>query len=79
MQNDAMGYRQNLIGRCDGDGSHLVWLTNDSEPGVQRVDLDTDGRIYFNQNYHGGQRLLSLNEKGKSTVLVDAQACLCSA
>jgi len=71
LQNDALGYRQTLIGRCDADGSHLVWLTNDAEPGVQHVELDTDGRIFFNQNYHGGQRLVSLNEKGKATVLVD--------
>ena len=29
---DAPAYRQALIGRCDSDGSHLVWLTNDSVP-----------------------------------------------
>lgn len=70
MKNDALGYRQTQIGRCDADGSQLTWLTNDSEPGVQHVELGEDGRIYFNQNYHGGQRLLSLGGK----TLVDAPA-----
>ena len=72
MQNDAMGYRQTMIGRCNEDGSHLEWLTNASEPGVQHADIGANGQIYFNQNYHGGQRLVSLNEKGKTAVLVDA-------
>lgn len=72
-RNDALGYRQTLIGRCDADGSHLAWLTHDSEPGVQHVEIDGDGRLYFNQNYHGGQRLLSLHEGAVNTI-VDAPA-----
>lgn len=73
MRNDAMGYRQVMIGRCDGDGAHLKWLTNEGEPGVQHVEIDKDGGLYFNQNYHGGQRLLSLQE-GAQSVVVDAPA-----
>jgi dipeptidyl aminopeptidase/acylaminoacyl peptidase len=72
MRSDAEFYRQTRIGRCDADGSHLTWLTNESEPGVQRVGMDTDG-LYFNQNYHGGQRLLSLHD-GPTNTLVDAPA-----
>ena len=74
MRNDALGYRQAMVGRCDADGAHLTWLTNDSDAGVQRVEMDTNGRLYFNQNYHGGQRLLSLKDDGKSAIVVDAPA-----
>ncbi len=70
IQNDAQGYRQTMIGRAEADGSHLEWITNDREPGVQHVEIDANGQIYFNQNYHGGQRLVSL----KGGVLVDAPA-----
>jgi dipeptidyl aminopeptidase/acylaminoacyl peptidase len=73
MKNDEMTYRQMMIGRCDPDGAHLTWLTKENEPGVQTAALGTDGHLYFNQNYQGGERLVSL-EKGVRKTLVDAPA-----
>jgi dipeptidyl aminopeptidase/acylaminoacyl peptidase len=74
VRTDAQGYRQTMIGRCDADGSHLMWLTNDGEPGVQHVEVDANGQLYFNQNYHGGQRLMRLSADGKESAVVDAPA-----
>ena len=73
VRNDAQTYRQTMIGRSNADGSSLTWLTNENEPGVQHVEVDADGRLYLNQNYHGGQRLLSMRDGAVKTI-VDAPA-----
>jgi dipeptidyl aminopeptidase/acylaminoacyl peptidase len=68
-------YGQTMIGRCDPDGRHLTWLTNEQEAGVQKVELDGDGGIYYSLNYHGGQPLLSLdpaNPRVKQTLVESA-------
>jgi len=69
MQNDEPTYRQMMVGDCNADGSHLVWLTNDSEPGVQHAEVDAAGHIFYNQNYQGGQQLVSLAGTAKQTIV----------
>jgi len=71
VKNDQPAYRQMMIGRCQADGSTLTWLTNEGEPGVQHVELDADGRLYYSRNDHGGQPLSVLDGSEKRT-LVDA-------
>jgi dipeptidyl aminopeptidase/acylaminoacyl peptidase len=71
VKNDQPAYRQTMLGRCEADGTQLIWLTNENEPGVQRVEQDSDGRLYYTQNFHGGEPLSVLNGIEKQT-LVDA-------
>ena len=72
IRNDEPSYRQTMIGRCDADGGHLVWLTNEREPAVQRAEVDSEGGVYYSLNYHGGEPLLSLdpaNSRVKQTLV----------
>ncbi|MBV9612462.1 MAG: PD40 domain-containing protein, partial [Acidobacteriaceae bacterium] len=62
-QNDQPTYRQRMLAMCDADGSHLVWLTKDGDPGVQQPEGTPDGHVYYTAGYHGGEPLRRVDLK----------------
>lgn len=67
QQDDQPTYRQEMLAVCDPDGSHLVWLTKDGDPGVQQPQVAPDGHVYYTVNYHGSQPLRRIDLDSRET------------
>jgi dipeptidyl aminopeptidase/acylaminoacyl peptidase len=72
VQNDQSTYRQAMLAMCDKDGKNLKWLTKDGEPAVQTADVSEEGRVYYNNEFQGGQPLHRIDLRtGKIEDIVD--------